>query len=250
MNRLYVNGCSWTDGTVLEDEGVLKRFNLTGKGKDYSYPKIVADELKVSLVDESRYGGSLNRITRMLWNYINNNHNSLSKTGFIIEIPTGFRDEVYSTRYDRYFNLTSGNLDNDHDNTEKNEDWINIRKDVRSMYFKFHHFDEFWKKEYINFMSAIMYLKQYTDNIFLLHYGTKKIQTNLFPGVINERNQIKLYHPTFKNFTDYVDIDEMCKSEKISIGDEMGCVDSHPGISGHKIISEIILTHINKITTH
>ena len=39
----------------------------------------------------------------------------------------------------------------------------------------------------------------------------------------------------------------MSESEKISIGDVMGFVDTHLNIDGHVILSEIIIKHLNKI---
>ena len=40
----------------------------------------------------------------------------------------------------------------------------------------------------------------------------------------------------------------MCKNEKLSIGDELnnGKENTHPGISGHKKLSEIIIKHLIK----
>jgi hypothetical protein len=40
----------------------------------------------------------------------------------------------------------------------------------------------------------------------------------------------------------------MCKNEKLSLGDELnnGMADTHPGISGHKKLSEIIIKHLTK----
>jgi hypothetical protein len=75
IKNLYVNGCSWTDGNVLDYEGVLKHFKLDGVGRDYSYPTLVANEFKYNLIDNSRYGSSINRIVRMCWEYIISKNN-------------------------------------------------------------------------------------------------------------------------------------------------------------------------------
>ena len=82
MNKmnLYVNGCSWTDGDVLDGRGVISHLKLNGVGRDYSYPTLVSKKLNFNLIDESRYGGSINRITRMTWDYIIKEKNSIDNT--------------------------------------------------------------------------------------------------------------------------------------------------------------------------
>jgi hypothetical protein len=62
-----------------------------------------------------------------------------------------------------------------------------------------------------------------------------------------DTNIIKLSHNEF-NLNEYELIQDMCKNEKLSIGHELnnGIEDTHPGISGHKKISEIIIKHLFK----
>ena len=76
--KLYVNGCSWTDGDVLDLAGLVE----IGTGRNYSYPILVANKFGYNLIDESRYGGSINRIIRMCWEYIISKHNSIEDTIF------------------------------------------------------------------------------------------------------------------------------------------------------------------------
>jgi len=241
LKKLYVNGCSWTDGDTLDLAGLTKM----GEGRNYSYPKLVANELQFELIDESRYGGSINRIIRMCWEYLMKN--DVHNTTFILEIPNGFRDEVYSNEIGRYFNITSGNLDNANDNTEDNVEWHLIKKDVINSYFNFCNFEEFAKKEYINLMSLIYYIKQYTNNIYLLQPYDIINKENVYKGLITDRNIIKISDSTF-SCKEYNLIQDMCKFEKLSLGDELnnGIEDTHPGISGHKKLSEIIIKHLTK----
>jgi hypothetical protein len=198
LKKLYVNGCSWTDGDTLDLAGLTKM----GEGRNYSYPKLVANELQFELIDESRYGGSINRIIRMCWEYLMKN--DVHNTTFILEIPNGFRDEVYSNEIGRYFNITSGNLDNANDNTEDNVEWHLIKKDVINSYFNFCNFEEFAKKEYINLMSLIYYIKQYTNNIYLLQpYDIINKQKGLYEHVCLMIEDI-LYHDNKKNLILYL----------------------------------------------
>lgn len=248
ITKIYVNGCSWTDGDSFVTSGLLDKLGLPQPGKQYAYPKIVSDYYGLELLDESRYGGSLNRVIRMTWEYISNQED-ISNTLFILEIPNGFRDEQYSSEYKTYINITSGNLANDQDATEVNVIWKNTKNDIQTYYQRFWDYNRFRFKEYINFMSLINFIKQRTNNIFIIQYDEilsyeyVKFGNNL----LDENNLIKLTHPSFEKDKIYDNIWHMSESEKISIGDVMDIVDTHLNIDGHVILSEIIIKHLNKI---
>jgi hypothetical protein len=248
ITKIYVNGCSWTDGDSFVTSGLLDKLGLPQPGKQYAYPKIVSDYYGLELLDESRYGGSLNRVIRMTWEYISNQED-ISNTLFILEIPNGFRDEQYSSEYKTYINITSGNLANDQDATEANVIWKNTQNDIKTYYERFWDYNRFRFKEYVNFMSLINFIKQRTNNIFIiqcdeiLSYEYVKFGNNL----LDENNLIKLTHPSFEKDKIYDNIWHMSESEKISIGDIMDIVDTHLNIDGHVILSEIIIKHLNKI---
>jgi hypothetical protein len=96
-------------------------------------------------------------------------------------------------------------------------------------------------------MSLISYIKQYTNNIYLLQPYDVINKYNIYNGMVSDENIIKLSDFTF-NCKEYRFIQDMCKSEKLSLGDELnnGTQDTHPGISGHKKLSEIIIKHLLK----
>jgi hypothetical protein len=249
--NLYVNGCSWTDGDVLDGRGVISHLKLNGVGRDYSYPTLVSKKLNFNLIDESRYGGSINRITRMTWDYIIKQKNLINDTIFLLEIPNGFRDEIYSSKFKKYFNITGGLLSNPDDKTEIGNAWESIKKDVVNNYYNFHNFELFDIKESINFMSLISYIKSMESEVYLLQpydfIHRMGRYEGIFGNIIEENNIIKLTHKNFIN-NSYELIEDMCLSEGTSIGDELedGITDSHPGVSGHKLLSKIIINHIKK----
>ena len=39
----------------------------------------------------------------------------------------------------------------------------------------------------------------------------------------------------------------MCSEEKLSIGDITGIIDTHPNLDGHKVLFEIIKTHLDQM---
>ena len=56
--------------------------------------------------------------------------NDITNTVFILEIPNGFRDEIYSNKFDRYFNVTGGNLENPHDTQHF---WQNFAQNILTL---------------------------------------------------------------------------------------------------------------------
>ena len=247
VSKMYVNGCSWTDGDTLSVNGLLDRLKIEGNGKDFSYPKLLSDYYQLKLTDESRYGGSLNRITRKTWRYIEQQEN-LSETIFIFEIPNGARDEIFCGEYDDYLNISPVTLDSADNIIKKNTYWNKYKKDIVSYYEKFWDFDEFEFKEWINFFSLITYIKNFTNHVYLIHYDrlfVNKVPYLKIDKFLSADNFIKLIHPKSKIQYEY--IEELCTKEKISIGDVTGVPDSHPNLSGHKVIYQIIKEHLNKM---
>lgn len=247
ITRLYVNGCSWTDGDVLETNGLIKKLGLSGNGKDYSYPTLVGEYFNFDVIDESRMGGSLNRIVRMVWEYMRTNVQYFDNTVFILEIPNGFRDEVYSNRYNKFFNISSGTLLNDNDITETSKEFKKVRKKIVNMFYEFVDDGQFKIKQYIDFMNLLFYFKTKNIPFFVLQPESIDQKSYLFNNIFDEHNVIKIADESFK-VDSYDFIQHMCKSEKLSIGDELNgeIEDTHPGVSGHKKMSEIIIKHMEK----
>lgn len=247
ITKLYTNGCSWTDGDTLVVNGLFDKLNIKDSGKNYSYPKLISEYYRFELIDESRYGGSLNRIIRKTWRYIEKQMD-LRETLFLFEIPNGMRDEIFCVDSNDYLNVTPSDLDITDDIGHKNVYWKKYRKDIINYYEKFWNHDEFIFKQWINFMNLIMYIKQYTEHIYLINYYEFMALApfvSFKKNLINEENLIKLIHPQTNNF--YNQIEELCFHEKMSIGDVLGHKDTHPNIEGHKIIFEIVKKHFDKI---
>jgi hypothetical protein len=81
---------------------VRKQFNIAGRLKEY---------YNVPVIDESIYGGSLQRVVRKTYNWILNNDDKVKDTLFILEWPIGIRNEIYIPLQKRYVNYTA-NFDN------------------------------------------------------------------------------------------------------------------------------------------
>ena len=102
MKKLYINGSSITSGWPLNRKSIIdlyhEHYNIEkwadGDSDDVmeskanrlvNWPTRLSKLLNVDLVDESRHGGSVNRVIRMTYEYIENNN--IDDTLFILEFP-------------------------------------------------------------------------------------------------------------------------------------------------------------------
>jgi hypothetical protein len=133
FKTIYLNGCSFMWGVGHSNPSVFKYFEET-KNIDASYGEHfngktlfnnydwvrhdtnISGRLKkyygeLPLIDESIYGGSLQRVIRKTYNWIFNNDKQAKETLFILEWPIGVRNEMYIPLQKRYVNYTA-NFDN------------------------------------------------------------------------------------------------------------------------------------------
>ena len=98
------------ENTEYTNPNVFKPFNeFDWVREKYNYANVVAEYFKVSLINESIFGGSLDRLIRKTTNFIiNTSKDDLKKTLFLIEIPPIGRGEMYFCDEQRYGNFTSG----------------------------------------------------------------------------------------------------------------------------------------------
>jgi len=133
FKTIYLNGCSFMWGVGHSNPSVFKYFDETknidvshgehfnGKTLFNNYDWVrqdtnISGRLKkhyegLPLIDESIYGGSLQRVVRKTYNWIFNNDKQAKETLFILEWPIGVRNEMYIPLQKRYVNYTA-NFDN------------------------------------------------------------------------------------------------------------------------------------------
>ncbi len=98
------HGVHWNGPTQFNNyDWVRQKYNIAGRLKEHYNNKEV--------IDESIYGGSLQRVVRKTYNWIINNYECATDTLFILEWPIGVRNEIYIPIQNRYVNYTS-NFDN------------------------------------------------------------------------------------------------------------------------------------------
>jgi hypothetical protein len=239
---------------------VFKPFNdFDWVRKKYNYANVIAENYKVDLINESIFGGSLDRVIRKTINYIiNSDKNELKETLFLIEIPPVGRGELYFCEQNRYGNFTSG---------EDNFDFLTEQSFKQTRKFFENNFDleNESKKDLKNLFILLSLFDLYNSKcIFIqtdnrLHAVTKsnekylsyekcveiqtKVNSNSVKFYISKNNE--KYHPV-ENYYCY-DLVHWIREEKITFKNHTNnlSLDGHNSILGSKKIAEQIINHIN-----
>ena len=129
IKKLYTNGSSITWGWPLHEERIKKAYSKIGiyykNREDVIWPTLLANNLKLELVEDSRWGGSADRLIRKTYEYCFKNFDKLNETLFVLELPIGFRTELFSNTLNRIINITRGNIENPIDATES-ADYVDV----------------------------------------------------------------------------------------------------------------------------
>ena len=262
FKRLYTNGSSITHGWPLchsryfEYYGKyydIEPWNVFGDEESLdsrisiNWPNRLANLMGVELVDESRGGGSTMRALRMTMEYINWNLDKIDDTLFIIETTSGFRDEIYSNRLDRLFNVVTSNCIDPKDCTDDINDRAKIKDELES-YFKYfvneHHHAN---KEATHFLGIFSLLKQLGCEFFIVNQAVKGHSEAYYKNIYDTLN-IK------DRVIDWEGGDCIVqwywKEKKYHIGNDLekyvGDTDYHPGYFGHIKIAEHIYSELEK----
>ena len=212
-----------------------------------NWPNRLANLLNVELIDESRGGGSTLRAIRMCIEYINNNIDTIDDTLFIIETTSGYRDEIYSNKLDRLFNLTISNCTDEKDITDNPTDRKKIKDELESYFKHFVNDNNHYKKESKEILGFISLLKQLGCEFFIVNQAVNSHMQKYHNSLYNKLN-VK------ERIIDWEGGDCIVqwywKEKKISIGDDLekyvGDTDYHPGYFGHIKIAEHIHKELKK----
>jgi hypothetical protein len=249
FDTIYANGCSFTCAGGLNFQSVrdlykkVLNMNLNEDYLQYSYPNLIAKELKLNIINEAFHGGSINRLIRKTYQYVYDNQSSVNKTLFILELPPMWRDEIYSNRFDRLMNITWGTIKfPNKDLTDVAAgydagDVQKISKDLQSYFYNFVNTDFEYKKSMNNLLGLISFLKVKTNNLILID--------NTFFEEFLKTNNIK-HDFNFVNF-DNIQMQEWFIKNKLTINDELHVnIDGHAGIVGNELIANVVLKYLIK----
>jgi hypothetical protein len=169
-NRLYVNGCSFSCAGGLHWDEVKKVYeNELGikivNHLDCSYSNIIGKKLNLKVTNDSIPGGSVNRLIRTTYQYIFNNLKNIKETLFLLEIPPGWRDELYSNELNRLINVTITSIHSYSDKTDvangnNPNDLRTIHPTLTNYFYNFVNYEEFDRNKMMNnLLGLLSYMK-------------------------------------------------------------------------------------------
>ena len=239
FNKIYANGCSFTKAGGLDQYHIRQKYkkilniDLDNDYIQYAYPNIIGKKLKVPIVNEAESGASLNRLIRTTYEYVYKNQSTISETLFILELPTMWRDEIYSNYLDRTMNINQAMIDGHNMHKE-------LLKNLQSYFYNFVNVEFDYKKTMNNLLGLMYFLKHNNLNVILLDNSN-------FENFLKSN---KLKHDfKFVSFEDKL-MHQWFNSNKLTIADELGIdIDKHAGIIGNEKIADIVLNYLddNKI---
>ena len=84
IKKIYTNGSSITWGWLLDHPEVKEKYSRMGlhyEGKEsVIWPNLIAKELNLELFNDSRWGGSIDRLVRTTYEYCFNNIDNINQT--------------------------------------------------------------------------------------------------------------------------------------------------------------------------
>lgn len=239
MNALYVNGCSFSCGGGLDICEVKelykdKQININNH-LDFSWPSILQKKLNVKLVNDSIQGGSINRLIRTTYEHLLKTKFS-KEFYYILELPPMWRDEIYSNKFERFVNVTHGNLKNpEFDRTEEvngysKSDLLKIHKNLTLWFESFINYDIEKRKTLFDLIGLISTFKNKEINFLFLENDEYFKKELLRSGI--QFKCISMDAPFNKSFS--------------SIKDEIGFFDNHMGVKGNEEAAEKIYNFLIK----
>lgn len=248
------------ENTHYTNPNVFNPFNeFDWVREKFNYTSLVAKNYEVEFVNESIFGGSLNRLFRKTVNYIINSEKSeLKNTLFLLEIPPVGRNEMYFVNQNRYCNFVSG--DDNFDFVEESN-----FKYTREFYEKCFDLEISAKDEFSKLFILIQLFKSYDINyVFIqtnnrLHCIDKNSNKYLnydecsnIQSIIDEKSvkffidpSLPTYHPVENQYS--YDLVWWIREQKYTFKDGTDGIsfDGHNSILGSKKISEQIINHID-----
>jgi GTPase SAR1 family protein len=249
FNKIYANGCSFSCAGGLNYELIRREYkdilNISIDNYiEYAYPNVIANLLNINIFNDAESGGSLNRIIRTTYQYIYNNQIDISNTLFILEVPPGWRDEIYSNKLDRFMNVTWGTiniLDNNFGDIANGDNILDIKEVHSNLVSSFN-----------NFTNTDIEIQKSMNN-FLGLLSFMKLQNIKFVIIDNAGFETFLKSINYKNNFDFIWFEDKqmhiwFMESKLTISDELGIkIDGHAGIEGNIKIAEIILKYLSKM---
>lgn len=249
IKKLYTNGSSITWGWPLHEDRIKKLYSDIGivyqKREDVIWPTLLANNLKLELIEDSRWGGSVDRLIRKTYEYCFKNLDNIKETLFVLELPIGFRTEMFSNTLNRIVNITRGNIENPIDATE-DSDYIEIYHHVRNWFDGFGNVQFQYDSQSLKLMGLISFFELNKIEYLIIDGGEYQHNDEIsYPiKLLNEKLNVYNRFIQFDGGNRFCVVDWYVNFHKKTLKDEIGWNDYHPGIGAHRLIAEYITKYI------
>lgn len=254
----YVNGSSHSEGGgFIEDcidnnyKTAVKDFykttyNITWKSvNDFVWPSVLANRLKIPVVNEAACGGGSDRVIRMSYEFLEKNWNQRNQLFLLLELPSISRQEIYYNPHKKYFIINDqfeqqGEdifykfVSASYDYKTKMTD-VTADNDLEFYHRQFHNKFEYVKNLERKIIGLYSFCKQHSISIKLMTNLYKNGWTSYYSDFFQKEDIVSY------NTNDY-EVSSWCYAKKLTVADETkGTLnDGHPGYFGHQYYAEFI----------
>ena len=238
------HGVHWNGHTQFNNyDWVREKYNIAGRLREHYTDK--------EIIDQSIYGGSLQRVIRKTYNWIINNYEAAGETLFILEWPVGVRNEIYIPIQNRYVNYTS-NFDN-FDGMDQYIHRLMINEFAPNFFSEGIHFIE----DLHSIIGLLSFIKQARGKYLILldefpieNYSDetlKYINENRIKNILNEfvyPHIIRFNHTEKQNIKSLIEYYRDYEKATFTNDTRGRLQDDHNSLRGTKLITEQIIKNI------
>lgn len=202
------------------------------------------------IIDESIYGGSLQRVVRKTYNWIFNNDKQAKETLFILEWPIGVRNEIYIPLQQRYVNYTA-NFDN-FDNIDPYLHRLMINEIAPNFFSGGIAFSE----DLQSFVGLLSYIKSIGGQYLILldefpfdsisEETTKYVSAHQIKNILNDVivSNAVVFTKDDKTTRSMIEYYREYENATFTLDTENELVDDHNSIRGSRLIVEQLIRNI------
>lgn len=251
MKKIHISGGSHCIGGGFNWKNIIDIYKQIGYDinhqYDVTYSKILGNHYNCEVIYNGDYGGSVNKMVRVTYEYIFKNGGN--DTLFIFEVPPGWRDEFYSNELKRNINMTIGNIMSPHDETDfacgyDKNDMVSIHKNISDYFYNFVNYEIDLYKWMYNFYGLISFLKLNNYNHIIIDSGD--LQKFMRKYGIDEHDYNLLWFDNGNAMNNWMNE----KGLTIKVETNNMSNDEHLGIEGHKLVAKKIISFINENKTY
>lgn len=265
FKRVYVNGCSLTAGSGLEDQGVKnkykEKYNIEYKHeKDLTYPYHLGKFFDCPVINDAKSGSGSPRLIRRTYEFIREiGIDEAKRTLFILQVNNAaHRVELFSNEIKDYlvvnpkYNLETGKLDR----VDATDSWSGTDTMFRHDYYN--DVNVYLKNHFEKFQDPFVYESKIADEFiglvsFLELLGIEYYYILEMPGVqSNHKNIWSKLNPKRQLILEGdFGVSPFTTKRKLNVCDDSDFLvtDTHPGVMGHKALGESLIKELtNKLT--